>query len=264
MRAALLPVTLRVTLLVLFLATVMLTAANLKLYTTDGEYQIVREYQVVGDRVRFYSVDRSDWEEVPASMIDLKRTSAEAATQQAATDKVTKEFDEEAEAAKAEREELAKIPQDSGVYRIEDGKLRTFKVADFTIRTKKGNTALRVLTPLPIIAGISTVELTGEHSDNVVHEERPEFYFQLDKEESFGIVKLSAKKDARIVETVETAPISKEYVETRDLVQTFSKQLPGDNFYKIWPQEALPPGEYALMEFVDTQVDLRVWDFRIE
>ena len=254
----------RAALLVFVLTTLTLTAANLKLYTTDGEYQIVREYQVVGDRVRFYSVDRSDWEEVPASMIDLKRTAAESATQQAAVDKVTKEFDEEAAAAKAEREELAKIPKDSGVYRIEDGKLRTFKVADISIRTKKGNTLLRILTPLPIIAGISTVELAGEHSGNVVHEDRPEFYFQLDKEESFGIVKLSAKKDARIVETVETVPISKEYVETRDLVQTFTKQLPGDNFYKIWPQEALPAGEYALMEYVDKQVDLRVWDFRIE
>src|SRR5580704_2059655 len=222
-------VLMRGALLLLVLFTLTLTAANLKLYTTDGEYQIVREYQVVGDRVRFYSLDRSDWEEVPSSMIDLKRTAAEAATQQQATDKVTKQFDEEAEAAKAEREELAKIPQDSGVYRIEDGKLRTFKVADITIRTKKGNTLLRVLSPLPIIEGLSTVELAGEHSANLVHEERPEFYFQLDKEESFGIVKLGPKKNVRVVEQVETLPVSKEYIETRDLVQTFSKQLPGDN-----------------------------------
>ena len=257
-------VLMRVALLLSFLFALTLTAANLKLYTTDGEYQIVREYQVVGDRVRFYSVDRSDWEEVPSSMIDLKRTAAEAATQQEATDKVTKQFDEEAAAEKAEREELAKIPQDSGVYRMEDGKLRTFKVADITIRTKKGNTLLRVLSPLPIIEGVSTVELAGEHSVNTVHEDRPEFYFQLDKEESFGIVKLGPKKNVRVVEQVGTMPISKEYIETRNLVQIFSKQLPGDNFYKIWPQEALPPGEYALMEYLDNQVDMRVWDFRIE
>lgn len=251
-------------LLLFFLFTLTLTAANLKLYTTDGQYQIVREYQVAGERVRFYSIDRSDWEEVPASMIDLKRTASEAAAQQAATDQVTKQFDDEAAAAKAEREELAKIPQDSGVYRLEDGKLRTFPVADITVRTKKGNTLLRVLTPLPIIEGQSTVELAGEHSANVVHDDRPEFYFQLDKEESFGIIKVTPKKNVRVVEQVETVPISKEYIETRELVQTFTKQLPGDNFYKIWPQEALPPGEYALIEYVDQQVDMRVWDFRIE
>jgi len=250
--------------LLFFLIALTLAAANLKLYTTDGEYQIVREYQVVGDRVRFYSLDRSDWEEVPSSMIDLKRTATEAAAQQQASDQVTKQFDEEAAAAKAEREELARIPQDSGVYRIEDGKLRTFKVADITVRTKKGNTLLRVLSPLPIIEGLSTVELAGEHSANIVHDDRPEFYFQLDKEESFGIVKVTPKKNVRIVEQVETMPISKEYTETRDLVQTFTKQLPGENFYRIWPQEALPPGEYALIEYVDKEVDMRVWDFRIE
>jgi hypothetical protein len=254
----------RGTLLLFFLFTLALTAANLKLYTADGEYQIVREYQVIGDHVRFYSVDRSDWEEVPSSLVDLKKTAAEAATRQQATDKVTKAFDDEAAAAKAEREELAKIPQDSGVYRIEDGKLRTFKVADITIRTKKGNSLLRVLSPLPIIEGVSTVELAGEHSASLVSDSRPEFYFQLDKEESFGIVRLGAKKNVRVVETVETMPVTKEYTETRDLVQTFSKQLPGDNFYKIWPQEPLPPGEYALVEYLDKQVDLRVWDFRIE
>ena len=66
------------------------------------------------------------------------------------------------------------------------------------------------------------------------------------------------------MEQVETMPISKEYTETRDLVQTFTKQLPGENFYRIWPQEALPPGEYALIEYVDKEVDMRVWDFRIE
>src|ERR1035437_6147260 len=50
---------------ILFFAVFTLSAANLKLYTTDGEYQLVREYRVEGDRVKFYSVERSEWEEVP-------------------------------------------------------------------------------------------------------------------------------------------------------------------------------------------------------
>ena len=33
-----------------------------KLFLTDGTFQIVREYQREGDRVRYYSVERSDWE----------------------------------------------------------------------------------------------------------------------------------------------------------------------------------------------------------
>lgn len=241
-----------------------LAAANVKLYTTDGDFQMVREYQVVGDRVRFYSIDRSDWEEVPASMVDLKRTAAEAAAKQEVSDRQTKEFDEEAAAARAEREELAKIPQDSGVYRIEDGKLRTFPVADITVVTAKGRTALRVLVPIPVVSGKATVELAGEHSANIVKEDRPEFYFQLDQQESFGLIKLTPGKGIRVAEHVEIVPVTKEYVETRDLVPTFTKQLPGDSFYKIWPQDPLPAGEYGLIEYQESKVELRIWDFRVE
>jgi len=244
--------------------TLSLTAANVKLYTTDGEYQLVREYHVEGDRVKFYSLDRSDWEEVPASLVDLKRTATEAAAKQEVLDRQTKAFDDEAGAARAEREELAKIPQDSGVYRIEDGQLRTFKVADITVRTPKGNTVLRILTPIPIVEGRATVELAGAHSANVVHEDRPEFFFQLDAQESFGIIKLTPQKNVRIAENVEIMPISKEMSEERKSVEVFTKQLPGENFYKIWPQEPLAAGEYGLIEYVDGKLDLRIWDFRIE
>jgi len=244
--------------------TLSLMAANVKLYTTDGEYQLVREYQVQGDRVKFYSVDRAEWEEVPASLVDLKRTVAEATAKQGELDRTTKEFDDEAAAERADRSELAKIPQDSGVYQIDNGALRTFPVADFTVHTPKGNTALRVLTPIPIIAGKATVELAGEHSANIVTETRPEFFFQLDKQESFGIIKLTQGKGIRVAEQVEIMPISKEMAETRQSVEVFTKQLPGENFYKVWPQEPLAAGEYALIEYVEGKVDLRLWDFRVE
>ncbi len=241
-----------------------LAAANVKLYTTDGEFQLVREYQVNGDRVKFYSVERGDWEEVPASMIDLKRTEAESAAKKEVVDKLAKQFDDEEAAARAEREELAKIPKDSGVYRLEDGKLRIFPVADFTVHTPKGNTALRVLSPLPIIAGKATVELAGLHSPNIVHDERPEFFFQLDQQQSFGLIKLEAGKNLRIAEHVEIMPITKEMVENRTSVEIFTKQLPGENFYKVWPQEPLTSGEYAWIEYLEGKLELRLWDFRIE
>lgn len=37
------------------------SAANVKLFLTDGTWHWVREYQVLTDRVRYYSVERSDW-----------------------------------------------------------------------------------------------------------------------------------------------------------------------------------------------------------
>jgi hypothetical protein len=58
-------------------------AANLKLYLKDGGYHLVREYKVESDRVRYYSVERSEWEEIPLDLVDLKRTQSEAAERQA-------------------------------------------------------------------------------------------------------------------------------------------------------------------------------------
>ena len=59
--------------ILLALAALALTAwaANLKLYLKDGSYHIVREYQVQPDRVRYYSVERSEWEEIPLDLVDL-------------------------------------------------------------------------------------------------------------------------------------------------------------------------------------------------
>src|SRR5271168_3970344 len=45
-----------------------------KLILKDGNYQLVREYSVDGDRVRYYSLDSSQWEEMPSSLVDWDAT----------------------------------------------------------------------------------------------------------------------------------------------------------------------------------------------
>src|SRR5579862_5935065 len=101
-----------------------LSAANFKLYLKDGSFQLVREYRIEGDRVKYYSIDRSDWDELPADLVDLKRTEAEAGARKSAIDKLKQADEEEKEAAREIRQEILKIPRDPGAYRLEDGKLR--------------------------------------------------------------------------------------------------------------------------------------------
>ena len=54
--------------------------------------------------------------------------------------------------------------------------------------------------------------------------------------------------------------------EERKQMNTFEQQLAG-GLYKVWPEKPLEPGEYALVEFADTQdqqdIELLVWDFAI-
>ena len=89
-------------------------AANVKLYLTDGTYHLVREYQVQADRVRFYSVERSEWEEIPLEMVDLKRTKTEVEEREKALEKEEKIVAEESAAEAEVKREASRIPQEPG------------------------------------------------------------------------------------------------------------------------------------------------------
>lgn len=244
--------------------TLLLKAENFKLYLKDGSFQMVREYKVEGDRVRFYDVDRSDWEEVPLTLVDLKRTKAETSEMKAVLNKEEQAEADEQAAARANHAEIMKIPQDPGVYQLENGQLRIFPLGESTIHNSRGRNVLKMLSPVPLISGKSTLELTGEHSPNIVADSSPEFFLQLANFESFGMIRLEPLKGFRIVEHITIEPITKETTEQRDSVQIFTKQLTDNGLFKIWPQDPLPQGEYAVVEYTEGKVNPQVWDFRIQ
>lgn len=253
----------RVILLSLLLA-VSLLAANFKLYLKDGGFHIVREYKVDGDRVVYYSVERSDWEEIPLTLVDLKKTEAVNAERKAEIEVKAKQAADEDAAAKEIRDQIRKIPQDPGVYMLsEKNELRIFKLADSTLHTDKGRKALKIITGIPLIPGKATLEIPGEHSENVIADSRPEFYIQLSQQRRYGIIRIHPGKNVRIVEKVSTLEVTKESVEEREEIEVFTKQLTDNLLYKIWPQEPLEKGEYAVIEFDDGKVNPRIWDFRI-
>lgn len=236
--------------------------AAVKLYLRDGTYQLVREYQVVSDRVKFYSTDRGEWEEIPLELVDLKKTEAEI--------KQRKEMEREdaqanAEEDRAERQaarEVRSVPPDPGAYLVRNGTVVPMKVGEVKVVDNKRRNVLKVLSPVPMISGKSTLEMDGAHSQTVIQDPMPEFYIRLSEEERFGIIKMGEHKGNRVLENITIVPVTKEMIEEPTIVPNFHQQA-GDMLYKIWPQKPLEPGEYAVVEYTEGKVNMQSWDFRI-
>jgi hypothetical protein len=122
-----------------------------------------------------------------------------------------------------------------------------------------------VLSPVPLVNGKAAVVIDGEHSKFIVHDDRPDFYFRPEKEERFGIVRVSPKKGHRLVENISILPVVNEGVGDMTEIPVFQQQL-AENLYKVWPEKPLAAGEYAVVEFDDElekkdELQLMVWDF---
>jgi hypothetical protein len=152
----------------------------------------------------------------------------------------------------------------SGAYFKRGEKIEALPSAEYQIVTDKKRKTLQVLSPIPLVPGKASVVIKGEHATFTIAEERPEFYLRLTQEERFGIVSLTPKKGVRVVENISILPVAKQAEESRKQMATFEQDL-GNSLYKVWPEKPLPPGEYALVEFADSQdatdIELIIWDF---
>ena len=63
-----------------------------KLVLKDGTFQLVRDYQRNGERVRYLSAERGDWEEIPAEMVDWDATAKTAAAEKSEEDALAKKI----------------------------------------------------------------------------------------------------------------------------------------------------------------------------
>jgi hypothetical protein len=237
-------------------------AATVRLYLKDGSYHNVREFQKLSDRVRYYSTERSEWEEIPLDLVDLKRTEQELGEREKERKEQAAAMDAEEKAERAQRREIERIPMEAGVFIVEGEKVTTLTPAESKVVNNKRRSILKAMSPIPIVSGKATVELDGAKSAMVLSVPRPEFYIRLSAEERFAIARLAPTKTTRVAQKWNIVPVTKEIVEETDIVETFKQQI-GDGLYKIWPTKPLPPGEYAVIEYTEGKGNIQVWDFGI-
>ncbi len=249
--------------LLVLLVAIAAPAASFKLYLADGGHHLVREYKVDADRVRYYSVERSEWEEIPLVLADLKRTQAELKEREEVLREEAKAVAAEDKAEREAVREIARVPADSGGYWISGGQLLALKLAESKVVSNKRRSVLKVLIPIPVVAGKATVEVDGETSAFVVNTDRPEFYFRLANEERFGMLKLKPQKGSRVVQQWSIVPVTNDIVEEHEAVEVFRQQV-AEGLYKVWPQKPLAAGEYAIFEYTEGKGNIQVWDFRCQ
>jgi hypothetical protein len=177
--------------------------ANKRLILKDGSYQVVSDYQVVGDRVRYKSAERGgEWEEIPKDMIDWPATdkwnkehepgalaAAEAAREKAEQDDAAAIDKEEAAERAAERARMPvvapglRLPDESGVWVLD-----TFHGSPEVVRLQQSNGDLNkdlghnVLkaTINPMGGSKQLIQIDGAHAKVQLHVNQPELYVSLD------------------------------------------------------------------------------------
>lgn len=243
-------------------------AQQFRLYLKEGGWHMVREYQVVEDRVRYYSTERSDWEEIPLELVDLKRTEAERQARVEEDRKQAEIADAEEAFERAIARQIARIPVDPGLYYFDGDEVKEIKRAGLKSVASKKRTALKILIPVPVVAGKAFLELPGNHAAAAIAGERPELYFRIDWTQTFVLARVKPKQkgEGRVVGILQTEPMTKMSFFEFDTVDIFRQQLKGDLF-KIWPTKPLEPGEYALVQYSEGEAvdsgEVLVWDFRV-
>ncbi len=216
-------------------------AITKRLILKDGSYQLATKWEVNDDRVRYFSSERNEWEEIPISLIDWSATNQY--EQDRTAGKMSREaveLDKELQAAR-EDEELKspqvapglRLPSEGGVYALDtylaQPQLLPLDQTGGEVNHHKAHNVLRGVIN-PVGGSKHTIELPGPTSKIQVHAVLPAIYINLDA---------SGEED-----------------------ESKTTELPWDRFRIVRTQ--VKGGEYAVAEMLGKQgMNSYVWDFGI-
>lgn len=256
-----------------------------RLIMKDGSYQPVTKCEIVGDRVRYLSAERYEWEDIPTSLIDWaasEQYAKQAPIQKASPDVAAVDAEEAAERKKeAEKSpEVApglQLPSQGGIFLMDiyrdNPELLELVQSGGEVNQNRAKNVLRAAVN-PLAKTKQTIELKGAHAPVQAHVPQPAIYVNIDMDqdpttgaaakdysEHFRIVRCAPRKDARVVGAIEVAIYGK-VSQKANYVPTAAQPFTSE-WIKVTPAQPLEPGEYALVEMLGKDVNMYVWDFGV-
>lgn len=266
-----------------------------KLVLKDGTYQVIREYQRNGERVRYYSLERGEWDEIPAAMIDwpaTDRANAATAAEDATLLKRVHRQEQEALASMAADVDASLpigqgvfLPPGAGMFLVEGKVVTPVPQVESQIKLDKKRLLEQVLTPVPIVPGKQNIILPGARAKLRVTQGNPEFYLREapddpdnpappdagpvrrssrtgDKQPQVELIRAVVKGNKRELQSISN--LFGQQIGTQ--VKTVSLQCwdVAPLVHRFTLGEPLPPGEYALAEMLPGGMNLYVWEFGVD
>jgi hypothetical protein len=263
-----------------------------KLVLKDGNFQLVRSYERKGERVRYFSVERGDWEEIPAAMIDWEATEKARLEEQKAEEALVKRV-----AAQEQARNIISVvdvdasliiapgvflPSGEGMFALAGKSVTRLEQVGSQTRTDKARAIERVISPVPIVPGKHYVELQGARAKLRVATDTgpPEFYlreaapdpdnpttiWQSSRQGTSGpeveLVRATVKGDKRRLKAIHSI-MGQEISADMNTVAVQRWEI-AQNVYRFTLSEPLPPGEYALAEILPDGMNVFVWDFGVD
>ncbi len=266
-----------------------------RLILKDGSYQSVTKYEIHGERVRYFSAERGEWEEVPKALIDWDAT--EKFEQGRLQDKLApeaveldKELEAERKAVLSHSPQVApglRLPDDGGVFLLDtydnQPQLSELQQSGGEVGKRTKSNVLRAAIN-PLTGAKQTIELPGAHAKIQSHTTVPSLYINLDantdaslsnknqgapaplassNSDRFKIVRVEVKSGKRVASTIQVAVTGKMKTDERFVAATITAMTGG--WVKLTPTEPLAPGEYAVVEMLEKEgMNLYVWDFGVD
>jgi hypothetical protein len=267
-----------------------------RLILKDGSYQSVTKYEVKGDRVRYLSAERGEWEELPKSLVDWDATQKYEKDRAAGASipegiELDKDFEADRQAEEAVSPHVLpglQLPEEGGVFLLDTYQNKPELVpidqrGSSVKKNMKGNILRSAVNP--IASAHQSVEVPGKHAPVQSHVEVPAVYINIDRGEEqpetekppvpvakdsqplppaerFRIVRLQTKGDKRLVGDIKIAVYGK-ISQDATFVPSTAQPMAG-GWVKLTPIDSLANGEYAVVEMLGKQeMNLYVWDFGV-